>query len=258
MSEVKERAKQVTRSVAYPSIPLNEAIDSTKKLKDALGKGPYSREEAARALGHSQLTGPASRKIAALVQYGLLERNGNTYNQSDLSQDILQPLSGDSENVAIKNAAVRPKLFQKVYGRFGGQALPSMLQNILIRDGVNEKAAGDVVRIFTETMKFAGLLVNGVLTNQPLDGDGEGLHDEQIAPTALNTSQTPIQKTIVSTPVEGANDFVFEFSGGIRLLIPRTTKTSEAIADGELKEVRNALAAFATKNMQDELPEDDD
>ena len=255
MSDEKEKTKQTKdRSVAYPGVPLSEAIGFTSKLRDSLGKGPYSRDEAAKALGHSKLTGPAARKVAALVHYGLLERSGNTYSQSQLSQDILKPVSDELKSAAIKKAAVRPRLFQKLCQKFGGQALPSMLQNILIREGISEGAADEVVRIFTETMKFAELLVNGVLTKPVIeDENGDGVAEIQ---TPSSASKIPVQTSKhpspVNRPTENDDDFVFEFTGGVRLLIPRTKKTSEAIADGELKETRTALSAFASKHMQEE------
>jgi len=260
MSDEKEKVKKTKdRSVAYPGVPLSEAIDFTARLRDALGKGPYSRDEAAKALGHSKLTGPAARKVAALVHYGLLERSGNTYSQSQLSQDILKPESDTLKNEAIKRAAVRPKLFQKLCRRFEGQAVPSMLQNILIREGVSEGAANDVVRIFIETMKFAELLVNGVLI-KPIIEDEEGGNAEAqpVSPTVKTTAHAEsISSSSVNRIAESEGDFVFEFTGGIRLLIPRTKKTSEAIVDGELKETRNALSKFAAKNMQEESSPDE-
>jgi DNA repair photolyase len=48
------------------------------------------------------------------------------------------------------------------------------------------------------------------------------------------------------------DDFVFEFTGGVRLLIPRTKKTSEAIIDGELKDARKALSDFVEKFVVEE------
>lgn len=255
MSNEKEKMKQTKdRSVAYPGAPLSESIEFTLKLRDSLGKGPYSRDEAARALGHSKLTGPAARKVAALVHYGLLERSGNTYSQSQLSQDILKPLSDDQKIIAIKKAALRPKLFQKLCQKFGGQALPSMLQNILIREGVSEGAADDVVRIFTETMKFAELLVNGVLTKLVIEEvDGESVVEVPLTSSITRGATQAISKTLPNSPIVGDDDFVFEFTGGIRLLIPRTKETSEAIVDGGLKETRKALSEFASKYMKEDL-----
>jgi hypothetical protein len=232
MADEKQQTKQPKdRSVAYPGIPVSDAIDLTLKLRDSLGRGPYSREEAAKALGHSKLTGPAARKVAALVHYGLLERTGNTYIQTQLAQDILKPLSDESKLIAIKKAAMSPRLFQKLSQKFGGQALPSMLQNILIREGVSEGAADDVVRIFTESMKFSNLLVNGVLTKVTIEDESESVSTDQPA-----SATDVVGKLLSPTPqtrkiLEEKDDFVFEFAGGIRLLVPRTKETSEAIAD---------------------------
>lgn len=256
MSDEKTKTKQTKdRSVAYPGVPLSHAIDLTAKLREALGKGPYSREEAAKAIGHSRLTGPAARKVAALVHYGLLERSGNTYSQSQLAQDILKPVSDELKNAAIKKAALQPKLFQKLCQKFGGQALPSMLQNILVRERVSEGAADEVVRIFTETMLFAELLVNGVL-DKPVMEHGEACDTTEVRSEA-QMSHPPVQATsgtkVPDAKVAGnPDDFVFEFAGGIRLLIPRTKDTSEAIADGELKDARSALSIFASKYMSRE------
>lgn len=58
----------------------------------------------------------------------------------------------------------------------------------------------------------------------------------------------------VAKSYENRNDFSaenntvhsFEFSG-VRLLIPKTTMTTEAIMDGELKQIKTELKAFAEK-----------
>lgn len=249
MADTEEKTKQKKdRSVAYPGITLSDAIESTQKLRDSLGRGPYSREEAAKALGHSQLTGPAARKVAALVHYGLLERSGNTYSQSQLAQDILKPLSDEQKETSIRRAAVAPRLFQKLCQRFDGQALPSMLQNILMREGISEGAASEVARIFTETMRFANLLVNGVITNVSTAEVSETGEDA----AARISPPGSVGGTHIKPPAHraiGGDAFVFEFSGGIQLVIPNTKETSEAIADGELKEARQKLSDFAGRFM---------
>ena len=48
------------------------------------------------------------------------------------------------------------------------------------------------------------------------------------------------------------SNFIFDFKGGIKLVIPRNQGTSDAIADGELKEARLKLTAFADQFMKDE------
>jgi len=40
----------------------------------------------------------------------------------------------------------------------------------------------------------------------------------------------------------------FDFTGGMKLLIPKTTKTTDAIMDGELKQIKVELKKFAEAN----------
>lgn len=253
MSKENETTKSLKeRSVAYPSVTLGDAIDFTTKLREALGKGPYSRNEAAKALGHAKLSGPAARKVAALVHYGLLVRSGNAYNQTQLAQDIIMPLSDEQKNEAVVKAVRSPRLFEKLIQKYGGQALPTMLQNVLVREGVSESAANEVVRIFTESIKHAGLLVNGVVSTVPVFSEEVSEEEETSAPMPVSSGINP-QRVATPRPFVANNDeFVFDFKGGIKLIIPKNTSTSEAIADGELKSARVALSEFATKYMQSE------
>lgn len=254
MSEEQNKTKKtVVRSVAYPGVALGEAVEFTTRLRTSMGKGPYSREQVAKALGHPNISGPAARKVAALVHFGLLERAGNAYSQGALAQEIVVPLSEEQKQAAVRRAAFMPKLFSTLYARYAGQALPNMLANIIVRDGVSEGAAKEVVKIFTESMIFAGLLENGILKSDASTVETASAHD-QPDPTA-----TAPKVPAVRVAAGSSDQFEFEFAGGIRLLVPRNKVTSEAIADGELKEARQALAGFASRFMReadDEVPTD--
>jgi len=242
--------KRKDRSVAYPSLSLPDAINSATQLKESMGKGPYSRTDAAKGIGHVALTGPAARKIAALVQYGLLDRHGNTYSLTDLVQEITKPIDEETSQAAIARAARSPKLFDKLIERYSNQALPTMLENIVIREGVSESAAKEVVRIFNDTLSFSKLLVNGVVTASPTStAVSEKSEDEEIPPASYAPGPVNHALKVKQVSPSVSNNFVFDFAGGIQLVIPRTQKTSDAIADGELKDIRQALAKFANDFM---------
>ena len=85
--------KKRERSVAYPGIPLEEAVAAALSLRTALGKAAFSREDAANALGYKGVSGASSVKVASLVHYGILNRTGNTYVLSELSERISHPPS---------------------------------------------------------------------------------------------------------------------------------------------------------------------
>lgn len=160
-----KKQKNIERSIAYPALTLESAIAMALKLRDGLGKGPYSREEAAKAAGYSGISGASARAIAALVHYGLIERNGNTYSQSQNTEEILFPIddTGFTKKQAIINAARTPKLFEKMIERFKGQSLPGLLENIFMKEGIAKNSAKEASLTFKETLQYSGILINGVI-----------------------------------------------------------------------------------------------
>lgn len=155
------------RSSPYPSISLEEAIECIKSVRKNLGTGLYSRVAIVQALDYKGLSGVAVRKVAALVQFSLLERTGNTYKTSTLADRILFPINESDKKNAIKEAAINPKLYKGLFDRFSGGAIPSMLENILIQQySISQSVAKSASRDFVLTIEFAGLLKNGIVTNE--------------------------------------------------------------------------------------------
>jgi hypothetical protein len=167
--------RTVNRSAAYPGVTLEQAIDAAKTLRSNLGNGPYSRESAAKALGYSGVTGTSSTKIAGCVHFGLLNRVGNTYKQSDLATAIFNPRSEQEKSGAIKESFRNPVLYEKLSAEYDGKALPIMLDNVLVRlYGIQERAASDAASIFKKSAEYAGILSNGIMTS----GDSQKPHDD--------------------------------------------------------------------------------
>ena len=164
----KESPKQVQkkreRSTAYPACSLETSLGDVTKLKERLGKGPYSREAAAKALGYSGINGISAGRIAACVHYGLLTRSGSTYYISDLASRIINPTSESEKSLAIAEAFQVPALYSKLIQAYMNEALPTMLPNILARNyGIADKAASNAAQTFRESAEFAGMLQGGVI-----------------------------------------------------------------------------------------------
>jgi hypothetical protein len=138
------------------------------------------REAIAEALGHSSSSSAVAIKIGTLTHFGLLTRNGNVYQQSQLAKDILVPKSDADRSDAIAKAAKSPGLYRRLVKDFSGKALPGMLENILHRDyGVARSNAGDVVKTFRTTMVYAGLLNSGVLYENAVDDEPAPREEDQ-------------------------------------------------------------------------------
>jgi len=157
-----------TRSKAYPAVTLGEALKKTDKINDNYGlSGSYNRETIAAGMGYGSLSGTASRAVAALAQYGLLNRIKDQYELSPLARKYLTPMEDHDLSDAKREAALSPALFAEIYSKFAGQLLPKQFVNRLINEfGIQQKAAADVERIFKATMETAGILLsNGILSD---------------------------------------------------------------------------------------------
>lgn len=191
MSEetAQQKKRSVHRSPAYPSISLEKAIPLAEKLNEKFSDDPFSRDNAVVELGLKK-GGTAFRKIAALVQYGLISRKGSSYSITPLTKQIIFP--GDDETIkqsAIKNAAKSPKLYKGLILSYQGKQLPTALHHRLITsEGFNQSFAEEVAKDFKKTMEFAGILKNGIMDN---------LED-------VNVSQSPEMEEEI--PFEGKSD----------------------------------------------------
>lgn len=156
------------RSSAYPAISIEEAIDLSGKLINSYSKSPFSRQLAVQGIGYGTITGTSAPKIAALVHYGLLTRSSNTYKNSELASRILDLVSEEDKRKAILIAVIKPKLFASLINEYSGQAVPNLLKNILVSQyKIGRKVADKVAKNFKDSVEYAGLYVNGVISEIP-------------------------------------------------------------------------------------------
>lgn len=65
------------------------------------------------------------------------------------------------------------------------------------------------------------------------------------------------EKVSSAIEVNDSSAFVFPFTGGVKLIIPKTPEANDAIMDGELKNIKVALKDFSEKFCkQEDLPEE--
>jgi hypothetical protein len=152
------------RSRRYPATTVLDAVGNLVLVHRGVGMNGGSREALAQALGHSSLNGASKKKLASLVQFGLIDRDGDRYRVSDLGRRILIPVTDREKEEAIAEAVRRPALFQEIGQSFDQQAIPSMLANVLAREhGVLPGVSADVAAFFVKSVDQAGLVVDGIL-----------------------------------------------------------------------------------------------
>lgn len=204
-----EKKVKRERSTAYPAISLKEAIELSEKLINSYSRSPFSRELAVQAIGYKSITGTSAPKVAALVHYGLLERGNNTYQNSVLAGRITDFNSEEDRVEALINSVMTPKLFASLISEYSGRAIPGLLKNILVSQyKISRKVAENVAETFKESIEYAGIYVNGVITEVSIDSKESSENIENDIQTGFLSSRasviTPRRPQIVegSTPMQ--------------------------------------------------------
>src|SRR5579863_4227624 len=144
------------RSPSYPSLSLPQAIEMIEKLHKSNRTSVISRETAAKDMGYAGLTGRSLTVLAALAQYGLIERTGKgDIKVSRRAVDILHSIDNADRAEAIREAAFAPKLFMQLHERFP-EGVPShnALRSYLIKQEFADVAIGHAITAFLETNAF--------------------------------------------------------------------------------------------------------
>jgi hypothetical protein len=232
------------RSRLYPRYDLDDAIKFIKVLSK-MGGTRVSMDAVAAEMGKSTTNSTFSGRVSSAKQFALVALEGGKLSLTALGKTVMFPPSDTDKENAIKKSFTQPPLYQELVASFKGKVIPekSALGNRLVHDYQIEAAAKDVAaRNFINSAQFANAVHNGILLVDDT-ADVVEVKDDTEENQVPDEKQAPKQKA----NYDEAENFVFDFAGGIKLVIPKNQKTSEAIADGELKDARKALAAFATQ-----------
>lgn len=201
------------RSPNYPAISLPEAIDRIGKVFDKENRHSAPRGVMVKALGFGGENGTSMSALSAVVKYGLLDKQGESYRVSDRAMSILHPHTPAEKAEAIKAAAEAPTLFSELLNQFPG-GLPSddNLRAYLIRSGFAPSALPGVIQSLRDTLSLVGGGVSQYNIDDPPAAKAEGRQSMQ--PATIN----PPVRRAPHPGGEGANEpFTISISaGGIR------------------------------------------
>lgn len=145
------------RSPAYPSMSLGDAIAAVGKIEAQYRSSPVDRENGAKLIGYSSLSGPANKALAALASFGLVERAGKGMMRvTTRARTILHAHSEQERVEALRQAATEPQLFKDIRERFPDVEMPPEdgVRTYLNREGFNPTAVGPAAKAFLETMRY--------------------------------------------------------------------------------------------------------
>ena len=144
------------RSPGYPNMDMPQAIVFIEQLYSENRTYPMDREVAAVTIGHSGLTGPAGKKLASLIQYGLLEKYAkNEVRVSSMGESILHPDDESERSECLAASAYKPLLFNELRERFpDGVPSEGNLRSYLLKKGFSDVAVPRVIKAYLGTCAF--------------------------------------------------------------------------------------------------------
>jgi hypothetical protein len=149
-------APKPVRSPSYPSTALRDAIDQVRKIESLYRTGQVDREAAAKLIGYSSLSGPANKALAALAQFGLVERAGKgEMRVTPRAKAILYSDNQAERHDELRAAALEPQLFRDLQERWPNMIPPEDgVIMFLNRQGFNQSAVRPAARAYLDTLLF--------------------------------------------------------------------------------------------------------
>lgn len=155
-------ARRRQRSPSYPSIDLGKAVARAEVIYKHEGKYPAPAQTILSHWGYSGMSGPASRQLAALKKFGLVEDEGSKESRqirlSDLGLRVVMPDSPERAE-SLKVLALKPDIHRDLQAKFPN-GLPSdgNIRWYLVSDqGFTEQAAAELIAEYRATLRFASL-----------------------------------------------------------------------------------------------------
>lgn len=149
-------AAPAVRSPSYPNASLGDVLSQVAKIEKLYRQSPVDREVAAKLIGYSSLSGPASKALAAMANFGLVERAGKgEMRVTARARAILHPDNLAERRQALIAAAFEPNLFQELRGRWPDMIPPEDgIMTYLHRQGFNQSAIRPAMKAYRDTLLF--------------------------------------------------------------------------------------------------------
>jgi len=254
------------RSRAYPAYGLKDAVEWAGAIQKNIGRGVFDRDMAAHSFGSAGGSGTVPRKVASMVQFGILDLQKGGYKLSNLGLKIVMPCNDAERKEAIVEAFGAPPLYKDVLARYAPEGcIPTQLPNILAREfRIAPPAAPSAVRVFLDSGRYAGVLND---EGEIIDGagfradesdslplDGVGVDEESCSTDSRGQSDTrpaPLRADSADQPMR-AGQQIQELrlsKGTARLIVP------EELSSRDIKLLQKMLEVWA---LQVELLKDGD
>lgn len=197
------------RSPRYPRQNLSKSIDMTRKLFAGAHQSKIDVDSAAKVIGYSGSGGgAASSALGALRQFGLVDGLRGDVAVSELAMRILEPMNDRERADALREAAMRPEIFERIVSQFGGK-LPGSdepIRSFLIRhEGFSAGGADELIATLRETLSSlpdaAPEVVNSVVSEEVDHGQSAAESVENADQSSSSRSKAPAIGELITLPL---------------------------------------------------------
>lgn len=188
MAEVAPQAKAPKeRSPSFPLIALKPSLERLQQFEAKFGRHPAPYEKAGLAWGMEEGSSQANRVLAALKSFGFVEYAGSGKDRTvSISSDGRTYLRAQQEEIKkgiIRAAALKPKAIARFWPTWGVDRPPNevCLDDLVLKHGFTEASAPNFLRVYDESIAFAGLNSSDKVTS-PSDEEDE---EAEVDPPAV-------------------------------------------------------------------------
>ncbi|MBS0237092.1 MAG: hypothetical protein JSR89_01560 [Proteobacteria bacterium] len=176
------------RSKSFPVIPLRTAIDRLVQFEKKFGRHPAPFEKSGLAWGLEEGSSQANRIMAALKSFGLIDYSGSgkerTISISESARTYLRAQQDSIKKEVLKAAALKPKQIAKFWPEWGiDRPVDEIcLDRLVLKEGFTETSAPQFLKVYDETIKYAGLVSSDKVEVEDDVGDDDD--EEEAAATS--------------------------------------------------------------------------
>jgi len=181
------------RSPAFPFIPLKIAIARLVAFEQMFGRHPTPAKLSGKAWGYKGWTSQSQQTLAALKSFGLIEYKGSgealEASITDEGRTYLRAQQDSIKKEALKRCALKPKNVALFYNLWGSDRPPDpvCLDHLVLKSGFTEAAAKSFLRVYDETIDYAGLADSDTLHASEIYDEDENVIEAELVvqePTA--------------------------------------------------------------------------
>lgn len=161
-ADAKPESPKKERSPSFPFISLRKALERARAMHDRYKREPARVIVVGSVWGLGAKSSGMQQTVAALKQYGLLDDSGSKEERkvslTPLALRILIDTRPGQREDGLREAAIKPRLFSE-YQRWAAHRPPDdhVMSELRFDRGFTEEAAKTFIRVFFDTMDFAGV-----------------------------------------------------------------------------------------------------